>query len=196
MGGEHRSPTTRGPESFGRISRTDQVMKGPVAHQRAGCCVLRAGYWVLHAGCCSRARTCAHISDGPRGLLWSPLRLGLRLPAPSCCALKSAAETPLPSHPRPARDRPRTTPVCSCARCRWLGSSSKEQSEAIFWADLQKISTRGVITMLKHPSHPCPPHPSPFFLYGLDFLGRADANRTLLLTWPHLCGRGDVMGRH
>lgn len=52
--------------------------------------------------------------------------------------------------------------MCSCARCRWLGSSSKEQSEAIFWADLQKISTRGVITMLKHHSQALPAPRLPF----------------------------------
>lgn len=145
---------------------------------------------VLVAGRCSRARTCARIPDGPCGLRWSPLSLVLRPPAPSCSAHKSAAETPgLHPIPHSARDQPRTTPVCSCARCRWLGSSSNVRGEAIFWADLQKISTRGVITMLEHHSRALPP-PSLSFLYRLDFPGKADADRIVLLTWPHLFGRG------
>lgn len=124
--------------------------------QRAKCCVLGTGCCMLGAA--------AGLAPAPTfrtvpADYWSPL---LRLPAPGCCALKSAPETPLLSHPRPARDQPRTTPVCSCALCRWLGSSSNEQGEAIFWADLQKISTRGVISMLEHHSYALPTLPLPF----------------------------------
>lgn len=48
-----------------------------------------------------------------------------------------------------------------CAAVRAAGGlgAAPQRGEAIFWADLQKVSTRGVISMLKHRSHALPTLP-------------------------------------
>lgn len=183
------------PEGQRALARADQVLKGPVAH--AACWMLRAEYWVLHAGCCSRARTCARIPDGPRGLLWSPLRPGLRLPAPSCRAPKSVSRgdatalspSPLPG---PAKDNANVQ-LCALQVAReQLQRTGRSHFLGGFAKKFPLVVSSPCWSIIAIP-HPPPP---PSFLYGLDFPGRADTKRTVLLTWPHLCGRGGDVGKH